>query len=405
MWETFKQPREIFPKDSLSGPYVDWNTPPPASANRDSEIGVSLGGFFGDFIEYATDLNQPDFFPAPTGPLMDQDSNYVRYEVTINEAFFTYIKHFKYYDAAHQIRAVDAFLKNPSNTQEGFQRPPHGTQEQFASGGYLHNLPSFAQQGLIDLKAAWRVLDPEKGHHPDRYLHRFIDIDLDGDKELMGLVALHILRFTPDGQVASTFEQVDNVRVGRNAPQGLKPSFNNGEAPNNVQRRLGFDDAIPKPIPHDSLIPPKSKRSPVSIYRVSPLNQQLETINQAYQDLLEGSIFEFYELIGTQNKHTGVPLRVAFKDSTDRARNGHEGPITGVYSNTNNLINSALESYTQKNHSCLQCHVRARPKGVPTQAREIDQFKILTFLLQNADTLSPLPSMQDAEELSNYLRE
>ena len=350
VWETYKQPGEVFPKDSLKSPYPDWNTPPPFPSTVPGEFNRSFGGFFGNFVEYATDLNQPDFFPNPTGPLMDQDSNYVRYEVTINEAFFTYIKHFKYFDASMQIKAVNAFLQDPTKTDEGFQRPPHGTQEQLSTG-YLRDLPTFARQGMIDLKAAWRVLDPSKGQFPERYLHRMIDIDRDGDKELMGLVALHILRFTPDGQVACTFEHVDNVRVGRNAPEGLKPTFNTGAAPNSLQRRLGFAGKIPNTILHDSLIP-RDERKPVSIYRVTPLNAELEKINNEYQDLLKGTVFEFYELIGTQNKHPGNPPRIIFKDSTARALNGHEGPTTGVYSNTNNLINAALESYTQTNHSC-----------------------------------------------------
>ena len=45
---------------------------------------------------------------------------------------------------------------------------------------------------MVDVKAAWRVLDPARGDRPERYLHRPI---YTGDGvQLMGLVALHVLR-------------------------------------------------------------------------------------------------------------------------------------------------------------------------------------------------------------------
>ena len=54
-------------------------------------------------------------------------------------------------------------------------------------GGYLHDLPIWARQGMVDVKAAWRVLDPARGDRPERYLHRPI---YTGDGvQLMGLVA------------------------------------------------------------------------------------------------------------------------------------------------------------------------------------------------------------------------
>jgi hypothetical protein len=66
-------------------------------------------------------------------------------------------------------------------------------------------------------------------------------------------------------------------------------------------------------------------------------------------------------------------------------------------------VNSALESYTQKNFSCILCHERARPLGLPDAtdasitfppaAVEDDHFKILTFLLQSAK----MPGAEDAE--------
>jgi len=118
---------------------------------------------------------------------------------------------------------------------------------------------------------------------------------------------------------------------------------------------------------------------PVDVYRVTPIPDGVQAANCKYRQLLRGSVFENYQLIGTQNKHPGATVPQA-----DPANNGHEGPVTGTYTNTNNLINAALESYTQANYSCILCHVRARPVGVPEKALEVDDFKTLTFLLQSA---------------------
>lgn len=386
VWETYREPEEIFLPPAQWDNYPNWNDPRkvPSSLSNDER---TLKGYSEGFLEYATGLNQPDFFPHPTGPLVDQKKGYLRYEVAVNQAFFTYVKHFRYYDADRQIYAVQRSLLDPT-AAGGFQRPPFGSEP------YLDHLEPFAKQGLVDVKAAWRVLT--KDDHPERYLHRQI-LTEEGVK-LLGLVALHILRWTPNGQpaapgayVAATFEQVDNVRVGRPAghpvpPKGLTPSFNSGTAPNDVQKRLGFDGAIPSPISKTNPKKPISKRKPVSIYRVTeipsmPTGKSVQDANQTYQLLLKDSVFSYYELIGTQNKHPG-PVR--FVPPEERQKNGHQGPTTGVYSNTSNLINSALESYTQANHSCIQCHIQAGPKGVPTQAKELDQFRTLTFLLQMA---------------------
>jgi len=397
VWETYREPAfEVFLSPNTFADYPKWNTPrPPVAGLENVRVRPLLGYNNGDFVEYATDLNQPDFFPSPTGPLIDQNGNYVRYEVAVNQAFFTYIRHFGYFNPNLQIRGVQNALRNPK-AEDGFQLPPHGTPEEFKTG-YLKDLPKFARQGLIDVKAAWRVLDLEKGDKPERYLHREV-VTGEGRIQLMGLVALHILRFTPDGQVASTFEQVDNL--SGDADAGVKASFNTGAQPSDVQRRLGFQGAFPPAVPRGAN--PPANPEPVSIYRVTPLPKGVVAANKKYQNMLKGSVFEFYELIGTQNKHPGKPVQVSFDTAADRAVNGPEGPVTGVYSNTNNLVNAALESYTQANHSCLQCHIWARPIGVPTQAKEVDGFKTLTFLLQAAQHPSTL-NFSKREASQDYL--
>jgi hypothetical protein len=186
--------------------------------------------------------------------------------------------------------------------------------------------------------------------------------------------------------VASTFEQIDNVRTNVDRHGNIvKPTFNNGALPTPEQREFGFQGDIPQ-----------LGDRPANVYRAAAqrIPAAVQKINKHYQTSfpVNTSVLQYYQLIGTQNRHQG-PVR--FATAEDRERNGHQGPITGVYTNANNLVNSALESYSQKNFSCILCHVRARPLGIlprkpkhlptfPQQAFEDDHFKILTFLLQMA---------------------
>ncbi len=392
VWERYKEPTEVFLPPAQWANYPIWNSPRPKPADQ-SPASRSLLTYSDNFAEYATDINQPYFFDNATGPLVDQHGGFVRYEVAVNEAFFTYIKHFKYYDADRQKADVQKTIaatvvplpSNPTTPRPGFQRPPYGVEAYLAG-------TRFPQQGLVDLKAAWRPLDPAKGDQPERYLHRKIITEEDGSEQLMGLVALHILRYiqikqinkktgkpeTILGYVASTFEQIDNVNGDPKADPPVKASFNDGGKANAIEQEYGFDYSIP-PLASKSNPAPLA---PVNIYRANSqkLSEAINTVNGQYQKLLDPSVFRYYEMIGTQNKHPGNII------DSDLDMNGHQGPITGVYTNTNNLINSALESYTQKNFSCILCHVRARPQGVPEKAWEDDYFKTLTFLLQAAQS-------------------
>ena len=402
VWETYKEPFEIFlPKGEKP---QEWNSvrPVPPDLALGLEGARAMLAFPIELTGYATDANQPYFFPHLTGPLYDQDNGLVRYEVAVNWSFFQYVLHFRYYNAAEQITAVDNYLAGRRD-DTAFQRPPFGNPAEIA--GYLHPLPEYAQVGLVDVKAAWRVLDPRK-HHVDRYLHRRLVVGAEGGRpkvQLMGLVALHILRWTPNGYdpvkgiggafVASTFEQIDNVTTNVAADGTvIEPTFNSGRLPTPQQCEYGFAGKIPDEVEAGE---PPPKPEPVGIYRATAqqLPAAVRQINEHYQTTapVKDSVLRYYQLIGTQNRHQGA---ISFATAEDRERNGHQGPITGVYTNANNLVNSALESYTQKNFSCILCHVRARPFGVPhapdtspgfpPAAFEDDHFKILTFLLQSA---------------------
>lgn len=396
VWETYPGPLEVFLPPTDWNPYPQWGELEPPGAKR-------LGHH--KIPPVAIVVNQPgtgnlalvgadDF---PTGPLVDQNGGYVVYQVGINQAYFEYIRHFAFYDSESQFAAVEEYLRYPASPQ-AFQPPPSGSE------AYLRDLPPYVRQGMIEIKAAWRDLAGVQ--HQDRYIRREVEVELidvepgkvvKRGKRLMGLVALHILRFTPNGRIAATFEQVDNVEVGHSAPEGLKPSLNDGEPPSPIQRLIGFENAdgqtpseIPPPISPSN--PLKQDPEPVDIYRVTSIPPQVRQINAEYQGKLYRDSYSplaYYQLIGTQNRHPG-------DDFSNRESNGHEGPITGVYTNANNLINTALESYTQKNFSCIGCHVAARPLGVTQASFGIDRFKVLSFLLRRACLMPGRPCANDS---------
>ena len=402
VWETYKAPFEVFPPQG-NEPEA-WNSVRPAPPELEERVegARTLLAYPIELTGYATDANQPYFYPHVTGPLYDQDNGLVRYEVAVNRSFFAYVRHFRYYNAAEQIAAVKNYLAGRRD-DTAFQRPPFGNPAEIA--GYLHDLPAYARVGLVDVKAAWRVLDPQK-HPVDRYLHRNMVVGVEDGKpktQLMGLVALHILRWTPNGYdpvkgidgafVASTFEHIDNVATNV-AEDGtvVTPTFNSGQLPTPRQLEYGFEGEIPLEVEGGKPLP---KPEPVGIYRAAAqrLPAAVRRINAHYQTTapVKDSVLRYYHLIGTQNHHQGT---IDMATAEGRERNGHQGPITGIYTNANNLVNSALESYTQKNFSCILCHVRARPLGLPADADtasvfppaafEDDHFKILTFLLQSA---------------------
>jgi hypothetical protein len=165
VWETYKAPFEVFPLQG-NEPKA-WNSVRPAPPG----LAVKLDGartLLAYPIEptgYATDANQPYFYPHVTGPLYDQDNGLVRYEVAVNRSFLAYVRHFRYYNAAEQIAAVKNYLAGRRD-HTAFQRPPFGNPDEIAR--YLYELPAYAQVGLVRHYVAL-AHDPRRaaGDNPD----------------------------------------------------------------------------------------------------------------------------------------------------------------------------------------------------------------------------------------------
>ena len=197
VWETYREGFELFPNDGSVPP--EWNSAEPSQTPVGPNDGrvlamVTKGGLLDEVNE------------AFGGPLIDQNRNYVRYEVRVNQIEYDQVRNNGWYDKD----TVDAAIEQT-------------VQEQIDAG-------ISPQQGIgfdvnsLELKGAWRELTDDDD--PDRYYSvEALIANEDGDyvTATMGLVGLHIMQKTEifPQWIWSTFEHVDNV-------SGSHPSFNNG---------------------------------------------------------------------------------------------------------------------------------------------------------------------------------
>ncbi|WP_428821347.1 hypothetical protein [Microbulbifer sp. MCCC 1A16149] len=404
VWESYMDPQTAFTPPKYWP--VEWGNPEFSALQR-----LSSPPCYSDSYVYgrpfAPGINQPyTNSNVPTGPLVDQNKEFVRVEVTLSQPYFRYIKQFKYYDADNQVIAVNNFIDHaneygqapppalgPSDDSDSFQPLPTGLEY------YLRDLPLYARQGITEVKAAWKVLKTEgpNADIPGRYFRRMLQFPQpDGslsEPTLMGLVGFHIHRVTPFGHLPSTFEHVDNVRVEKRfndpLPSPMHPAFNPGKTesyafnrapdyPNGyeVGGKSGEAGLIPATFKLGDPLPLKSEIKQVNVSRVTPIPLDVQIANRKYQWLLRDSVWSYYQLIGTQNKNLEVPNR-------------HLGPgIPGAqHSSVQNLVNTTLETYTQKGFSCARCHLNAFPHGVtsyPPYEKRFEALHVMSFLLLNA---------------------
>lgn len=390
-------------------------------------------------------INQPyTHANVPTGPVVDQKMNYLRYEVTLNETFFNYLVFNKYFVADIQQEAVRNYLnwayENPTSpppSSADSHSKPAAPYFQAVPTGVESYVPTedFARQGMVEVKASWRVL-VTTGKNPDipeRYFRRMMDIPVPGggtETRLVGLVGFHIHRVTPHGHLPSTFEHVDNVELVRRAGDPLRlpttPSMNPGRFKNvwpiwfpgdgepvyvpvvggswpqypngyEVEGLSGQPGLIPKAFLYEGdTAPPIADRVRINVSRATPIPAEVQSVNRRYQNRLKDSVWRYYQLIGTQNisgtndENPDPDLQASINPYLGPGiPNEDLGPgIPGAqFSNTTNLINTTLESYTQPGFSCARCHINAFPHGVqafPPYENAFKDLHVMSFILLNA---------------------
>jgi hypothetical protein len=336
VWEHYADVANVF---LAGGTTPKWNGPPPVipqECKADYMPGMRILSQVGKTPTVLTDFSQP----FNTGPLIDQNGVYTRYEILINKMMFDYILSNSLYSKAGQ---------------KVFTGPV-----KFTCGDA--NGPA---EGAIMVKSAWKVIDPaDKGRfHSEQVLvyspaSKNPAYPASCSKKLMGLTGLHIGHKTNSASqwLWSTFEHVDNAPSEDDVKNGkFKAKYNY------------YDPKCPAATCPANKVPPR----PWDPTKVSSFHSQVVRMNMfkgnefAFTSatarntdavkLLVGvnpnSVWQNYELISTMwptdsgkcAPSPGIPL-------------GNPAPTF--------LANTTLETYIQGmvpnvSSNCIECHNNA----------------------------------------------
>lgn len=282
---------------------------------------------------------------AFTGPLIDQNGKWVRYEVLINRTEFDYI----YENALYSLDGQVAFT---ARNEVSFPAN-RGT----------------TRHGSMEIKLAWKQLGPDDD--PRRFLVRRAYVDhMIADSagkpvrsqptlETMGLVGMHVAVRTESSPtwVWSTFEHVDNVAVNAlerdTRGRRLRPLFNDPDLPTRTINEMAPRNASPNAAGQFTSWSEPLTTEPTQVHRIQPVDPATAQLNREVQALLRqaGSVFQHYELIGTQ--WPVEPAFPAFAGGMSTGARGEQvsstpesivfkvpGKVVPVY-----LVNSTMETF------------------------------------------------------------
>jgi hypothetical protein len=316
---------------------------------------------------------------AFTSPLYDQNGNEVRYEVFLNDEEYNYI-------VANKIYNLDGQIEFSQN-----HKPLSFPSGDLATG----------RHGVMELKLAWKILDP-KNDIPSRFYTQTVllpELDSSGEpilttrgnfkkctKQDVGLVGMHISTKTKSSPqwIWATFEHVDNLNVDDLKTvdgKPLRPLFHDNSPSGQT---LPVNVA---PLPRDSNGKPDANGMlKTQVSRPIPIPKAKQKLNKSIHELLavDKSPLRYYELIDTQwptapypdfgnyAAVSGGPSTNNLPEAITRKSVGAPAPIY--------LTNSIMETYLQTGNqtahfqengfpfnsapvfgteSCMACHYSA----------------------------------------------
>jgi hypothetical protein len=296
--------------------------------------------------ELTTQVTLAEFVQAFTGPLVDLNGKFVRYESYLDKPQFDYIVTNELYNQEGQVEFV-------STKGQPIRFPV----------GQAGREPMLGSMGI---KLAWKQLGDND--IPSRFFTRqaivvSTSFDKEGNmlktqsKELMGLVGMHVTALTQSAPnwIWSTFEHVDNVVANdletgtalNGKPQRVHPSFNNTGNPSKQVNFMPPMNAPPNAMGGFTTWDEKKTTDPAQLTRVVPIPPATQSLNRQVQGLLRelGSVFQYYELVGAQ-----WPIQPGFPAFAGGANSAPEsilfkapGRVVPVYN-----VNTAMESYFQR---------------------------------------------------------
>nr|WP_300311499.1 hypothetical protein [Halomonas sp.] len=345
VWQSWRESRSIFLPGGAQPPAWGQGSAVPEVCQGIDPDSIPPGTLHLTQVGKTPDVLDESEEPFETGPLIDQNGQYTRYEILTNETMFNYVLDNQLYSKAGQ-QTFDktndvAFPSSNTKTQE---------------------------VGSIMLKAAWIIMGgkyDETKYHTSYALVYNNPAEQPGVKpacslEKVGLVGFHIAHKTQKEPqwVWSTFEHVANVPTQHEKPQLSAYNFYDASC---------TDCPVNEPPPRP-WNPGNSHSPPSQIERVIPITADTKALNELYHKALStavpDSVWVNYELVSTQ-----WPTNA--KSTTDP---------TGVPA-PSFLANTTLETYIQgevkqTSSSCMACHNNATDTA--------GAFSDFTYLLQRA---------------------
>lgn len=286
---------------------------------------------------------------AFTGPMIDQQGKWVRYQAAMNDVEFDYLVENKLYNLEGQVAYT---AKNQINFPANKGTTKHGAME---------------------IKMSWKQMSDQDD--PSRFLVRKARvIPLTGEPYTadFGLVGMHITAKTESSPtwIWATFEQVDNTssndleKDSRGRP--IKPTFFNTDNPTIPVNTLAPKNAAPV----RQYNPATGKNDGPEVYTswdeslttnptqatmVLPVPKATAALNAQVRAALKqlGSVFQYYELIGTQ--WPAAPSFPGFTNGVANQSNGQllpssyesilykiPGKVVPVF-----LVNTTMETFFQ----------------------------------------------------------
>jgi hypothetical protein len=305
-----------------------------ATANADPRATRFLGVISAVGELNAASLSEID--QAFAGPLIDQNGEFVFYEIMIDPNEVNYICDKGLYNINGQV----AFTKGGGKVDM-----PTGVSTQNWSGSF-------------ELKFAWRILRTGKDDFSRYYTSPAVVMDQGPDgkpferKVVVGMVGMHIghKSQTSPQWIWSTFEQVDNIDVDAVAHPKLNPSF--------FDPNCAMCAVDQQPIKASNGAYP---RIPTQAWRAIPIPGDKQALNRQAQAVLArlGSVWQYYQLIDTQWPTDPTASPSAWDGGLPNAiANKPGGAPTPVF-----LTNITMETYFQKGNQPA-CDSEELPSGV-----------------------------------------
>lgn len=351
VWENYVDISEVFRKDGL--PPKKWSdaitsTKSPTFWLHGLGFGTPTDAKANDGAYRLPVLDES--VQAFTGPLVDQQGKWVRYQVLMNQTEFDYI------------------VDNKLYSLEG--------QAEFTSRNsiYFPDNQGTSDYGSMEIKLSWKQLSDTDDRN--RFFVRKANVTpLTGApfKADFGLVGMHIATRTKSSPIWiwTTFEHVDNTAVNEletnTEGQPLQPTFSNIHNPTipvNIMPEKNADPVAQyNPTTGENDGPEvftswdeSITTDPTQVLMVLPVPKATAALNTQVQDMLTemGSVFQYYELIGTQ--WPSEPSSPAYSNGVTNQSDGRllpSSPESILFKTPGkavpvHLVNTTMETFFQQ---------------------------------------------------------